>query len=90
MVKNQMLLPSSAHAGALRGDMDLFCALFGHWPVPLASRRQDGRKVNQCWMCDEAIVHAAGEWQTDDGTDAKPAEGVPRQPPRLRVAISGE
>ena len=39
--------------------MDLFCALFGHWPTPLATRRRDGRKLNRCWLCECRLEHRA-------------------------------
>jgi len=52
--------------------MDLFCALFGHWPVPLASRRRAGRTINRCWMCDDSLAHADGRWQADLAGDARP------------------
>lgn len=45
--------------------MEFLCDLFGHWPVPFASRRVSGRKLNHCWMCSETVVHADGEWRLE-------------------------
>ena len=42
--------------------MNLVCALFGHQPVPLVSRRQLGRWVNHCVVCQRPIVHLDRQW----------------------------
>ena len=66
--------------------MDLFCALFGHWPTPLATRRRDGRRLNRCWLCECRLEHRAGEWQAADATPAAAGPAERRFEPHAAVA----
>jgi hypothetical protein len=89
MTKNKCCRHLPPTRGRYPAHMDLFCALFGHWPVPLASRRDRGRKVNRCWMCEDRIVADAGQWRSDDRMDARPVAERSPGARRLRVASAG-